>query len=96
MTLGDDISYRESSLLSSVDWIACADRIFERKEIVNVLEKEFQAIPKRYCTILILREVDGLSNREIAEVLGISVAAVKSRLHRARLTLRKTIDPLLR
>jgi|GEM_PF-134062 len=77
---------------SPAEWATQADRIFERKEIIRVLEKEFDVIPKRYRTILILRELDGLSNREIADVLGITVAAVKSRLHRARLALRKRLS----
>lgn len=85
------ISQRESAgafLSSAADWSTRADRIFERKEIMGILEEEFAQIPERYRSILFLREVDGLSNREIADVLDITVAAVKSRLHRARLSLR--------
>ena len=72
----------------SNEWASQADRIFERKQIAETLQRELQAIPKRYRLILILREIDGLSNQEIAESLDLTVAAVKSRLHRARLTLR--------
>ena len=78
-------------LSSSSDWSVRADRVLERKEIVNVLDKEFDVVPERYRTILLLREVDGLSNQEIADALNITVAAVKSRLHRARLSLRKRL-----
>jgi RNA polymerase sigma-70 factor (ECF subfamily) len=48
-------------------------------------------LPERYRVILMMREVEGMSNREIATHLTISVAAVKSRLHRARLMLRKRL-----
>ena len=41
--------------------------------------------------MLVLRDVEGLSNLEIAEALGLSVAIVKSRVHRARLFLRKQL-----
>jgi len=41
--------------------------------------------------VLILRDVEGLSNLEIAEALGLSVPVVKSRVHRARLFLRKQL-----
>ena len=47
-----------------------------------------QNLPEDYRIVFLLRDVEGLSSEEMAEVLGISVAAVKSRLHRARLVLR--------
>ena len=41
--------------------------------------------------MVVLRDVEGLSNQEVAEVLGATVLAVKSRLHRARLALRERL-----
>lgn len=76
------------------EWSVQADRVFERKEILAVLQKAMGCLAERYRTILLLREIDGLSNQEIAELLGLSIAAVKSRLHRARLALRKVLQPL--
>ena len=52
--------------------------------MLEALEK----LPAEYRAVFILRDVEGFSNAEAGETLGISVAAVKSRLHRARLTLR--------
>jgi RNA polymerase sigma-70 factor (ECF subfamily) len=43
-------------------------------------------------TIVIIKDMDGLKNEEIAETLGISVPAVKSRLHRGRLILRDLLS----
>ncbi len=45
--------------------------------------------------VLVLRDVEGLSANEVAEVLGLTVEAVKSRLHRARVALRDRLAPLL-
>lgn len=46
--------------------------------------------------VLVLRDVEGLSAPEVARVLGLSVDAVKSRLHRARLAVREALAPQLR
>ncbi len=55
-----------------------------REKMMEALEK----LPADYRVVFVLRDIEGLSNAEAGETLGISVAAVKSRLHRARLTLR--------
>jgi Sigma-70, region 4 len=47
------------------------------------------ALPAEYRTAVVLHDVEGLSNREVAETLNLSVANVKTRVHRARLFLRK-------
>jgi RNA polymerase sigma-70 factor (ECF subfamily) len=49
-------------------------------------------LPRQYRAIVFLREVEGLSTREVAGVVGISEANVKTRLHRARLFLRKELE----
>ena len=48
-------------------------------------------MPEHYRAILVLRDVEELSNEEVAEALGESVASVKSRLHRARMALREVL-----
>jgi RNA polymerase sigma-70 factor (ECF subfamily) len=48
-----------------------------------------------YREILLLRDVEGLSASEVAEAVGVSVEAVKSRLHRARVAVREKLAPLL-
>jgi predicted DNA-binding protein (UPF0251 family) len=48
-----------------------------------------------YRVVVLLRDVEELSNEEVADLLGLSVAAVKSRLHRARLVLRHELAGLL-
>lgn len=63
-----------------------------RHELKSTLDQAIQALPDEYRTIFILRDVDGLSNQEVGEILQISVPAVKSRLHRSRLMLRKRLQ----
>lgn len=57
-------------------------------ELRDVMEREVAALPDSFRSTFILREVEGLSTTETAEVLGISEDLVKTRLHRARTTLR--------
>ena len=50
------------------------------------------SLPADYRVVELLRDVDGLSHQEIAETLGLSVANVRKRVHRARLFLRKRLE----
>ena len=56
------------------------------------LRQSLAAIPRTYRVVVVLREIEGLSTREVAEVLGIPEANVKTRLHRARLLLREHLE----
>jgi len=58
------------------------------RELGRMAEEAIDALPDRYRTAFVLREVDGMSTAEAAEVLGVSEDVVKVRLHRARLALR--------
>lgn len=60
-------------------------------ELREVMEREVAALPDSFRTTFVLREVEGLSTTETAEVLGISEDLVKTRLHRARTTLRERL-----
>jgi len=85
------VFHSEQAIGQPAAWSRLADHMIERKQLARLLEQEFAALPERYRTILSLRELEGLSNKEIARTLELSVAAVKSRLHRARLMLRKRL-----
>jgi RNA polymerase sigma-70 factor (ECF subfamily) len=52
----------------------------------------FRALPKPYRLVAFLRDVEGLSTREVADVVGITEANAKQRLHRARTLLRKALE----
>lgn len=60
-------------------------------EIREALEGAITKLPDEYRAVFILRDVDGLSNKEVGRILGLSIPAVKSRLHRSRLMLRKRL-----
>ncbi len=64
------------------------DQIVMSQELEDALHRALQQLPLDYRLPYILRELEGLSNEEAADVLGISVPAFKSRLHRARQSIR--------
>lgn len=68
------------------------EEAFEEKEGRTLLENAIAKLPEEYRTVLVLRDLEGLSANETAESLGISVPAVKSRLHRARLFVRRELE----
>ena len=65
------------------------------RELAAVLTRAIDALDLPQREVLVLRDVEGLSAPEVARVLGISVDAVKSRLHRARLAVRQDLAPML-
>lgn len=60
----------------------------ERQRMVKLT---IDGLPERYRAVLVLRDVEDLSNEEVAEALGESLAAVKSRVHRGRMALRERL-----
>jgi RNA polymerase sigma-70 factor (ECF subfamily) len=73
------------------DWSKRADEQLADREVRAAIEQAIQNLPEDYRIVFLLRDVEGLSSDEMSEVLGISVAALKSRLHRARLALREAL-----
>src|SRR5689334_9302786 len=65
------------------------------RQVERALEQAIAALEPMYREVLVLRDVEGLTAPEVAEVLGLSAQAVKSRLHRARLAVRERVAPLL-
>jgi RNA polymerase sigma-70 factor (ECF subfamily) len=62
-----------------------------RRELNRELEIAMQELPANYRSVVLLRDVEGLSTAEVAEVLELSADVVKQRLHRGRLALRKRL-----
>jgi RNA polymerase sigma-70 factor (ECF subfamily) len=73
------------------DWSALPDQELLAGERRRVLEEAIDQLPAQYRAILVFRDVEELSNEETAELLGESVGAIKSRLHRARMALRELL-----
>ena len=73
------------------DWSQSPEEECLAGERRRVLERALEALPEHYRAVLVLRDVEGLSNEEVAEILSESVPSVKSRLHRARMILREQL-----
>jgi RNA polymerase sigma-70 factor (ECF subfamily) len=78
------------------EWSLAADQLLLNRELVEKIEEALDVLPADYRVVLMLRDVNDLSNSEVATILGLTVPAVKSRLHRARLILRRKISTYLR
>lgn len=77
------------------EWTQPPDTILFNQEARRALEKAISGLPEEFRTVVVLRDVQNMSNQEVAEILNLSVAAVKSRLHRARLALRRQLGEFL-
>ncbi len=71
------------------------DESLAGRQVEAALEKAIADLDPMYREVLVLRDVEGLSAPEVAEVMGLSVEAVKSRLHRSRVAVREAIAPAL-
>ena len=78
------------------DWSNRVDEQALQGELRSVLQKAIDGLPADYRTALVLHDVEGLSNPDIAEALNISLPAVKSRVHRSRLFVRKLLADYLK
>ncbi|HEX2881789.1 MAG TPA: sigma-70 family RNA polymerase sigma factor [Polyangiaceae bacterium] len=65
------------------------------RQVERALQRAIDQLDPAYREVLLLRDVEGLTAPEVAEVVGISIDAVKSRLHRARRAVRDQVAPLL-
>jgi len=71
------------------------DESLAGRQIEAALEQAIGALDPMYREVLVLRDVEGLTAPEVGEVMGLTVEAVKSRLHRARVAVRAAVAPLL-
>lgn len=78
-----------------VDWSDLPEQQLSKAEVAEELERAIASLPDSYRIVFVLREVEGLSTEETAEIAGISPANVKVRLHRARLLLRESLSASL-
>lgn len=67
----------------------------ESHDFLAAVERELAQLPLDYRTAVVLRDVEGLTTEEAAEILGIGQRALKSRLHRGRIALRRNLDAYL-
>ena len=79
----------------AVDWSPRVEDPSLQVELRTALSAAIDELPAGYHAVLVLRDVEGRSNGEIAEVLGLNIAVVKTRVHRARLFLRKRLGEFM-
>jgi len=93
--LADDGPYEEAEVLVSmpevlVEWQTPEDLLIDEQDR-EFLDQSIGKLSQNLRTVFVLRDIDELSSAETADILGISVSAVKVRLHRARLELRESL-----
>lgn len=89
VSLDEEVATEEGNVPREVaDWHPNPEEQFEATELGDILERALNALALPYRMVFQLRDIEQLSTEETAEALGISQAAVKSRLLRARLQLR--------
>ena len=71
------------------------ERLYESKQTCHVLRMSLKQLSEKFRTVLILKEIEGLSYEEIAEVLDISIGTVKSRISRAREELKQQLKKFM-
>ena len=78
------------------DWSPVVTDPVLEVELRTTLSAAIDELPAAYRTVMVLHDIEGRSNAEIAEALGVSIPVVKTRAHRARLFLRKRLDESMR
>jgi RNA polymerase sigma-70 factor, ECF subfamily len=68
------------------------DAVLIRKEMNDCIRNFMEQLPEDYRTVVVLSELEGLKNIQIADILGVTLDTVKIRLHRARVRLRKELE----
>jgi RNA polymerase sigma-70 factor (ECF subfamily) len=76
----------------TADWSSIPNQNVENTELKKILDESIDKLSPEYRIVFLLRDVEGLSTEETAELTELTVPAVKSRLHRARAFLRKELN----
>ena len=74
------------------DWAPNPEQLYSRSQLRETLRRALEQLPHEYSIVFVLRDVEGFSIAETATILGLSVAAIKTRLLRARLRLRHSLS----
>jgi len=97
-SLEDTVEEREGDFTPAflTDWREIPLEALERKELRHKLREAVETLPKIYREVFVLRDLQEMNQEETAAALGITISAVKVRLHRARIMLQKTLVPYLK
>ena len=91
----DDTAEGSVTPAQLTDWREIPSESLERQEIRTLIRRALAALPLAYREVFVLRELEERNVKETAETLGITIASVKMRLHRARMMLQKQLAPQL-
>ena len=92
VSLDENIETDEEPIVREIAvWDDTPESKYSQEELREILDRAIDSLKPIFRTVFILRDVEEMSTEETAEVLGLSVAAVKSRLLRARLQLRERL-----
>jgi RNA polymerase sigma-70 factor (ECF subfamily) len=81
---------QEAIIMKSVERVSTEQEV-ARTEVAHALEEAIQRLPDEYRPVFVMRDVDGLTSGEVSRILNITIPAVKSRLHRSRMMLRRRL-----
>lgn len=90
-TTSNDTVDSDSTVYSVSAWPDTPEALYEREELSEFIQSCVDSLEEKYRTVFILRDVEGFSTQETADILNISLPAVKSRILRARLKLRELL-----
>lgn len=85
----------EDALLRLSDAAPRPDAALERRELETALARAIAELPEDRRIVVVLRDIEGLSYEEIAQVLELELGTVRSRLHRARADLKEKLERFL-
>lgn len=89
--LNDAVAENGRMMRSNADWSQRPDDQLQSEQLRRHIQAAVDTLPEGLRTVFLLRDVEELSTEDTAELLALSVPAVKTRLHRARLALREAI-----
>ncbi|MEE8410521.1 MAG: sigma-70 family RNA polymerase sigma factor [Myxococcota bacterium] len=95
-TAGGPTDLGARQLLPPGDWARTPDETLLSRELGDQIESAIASLPAKYRMVILLHDVEGLSNEEVAETLGLTIPTVKSRLHRSRLIVRDRLGTYFR
>ena len=96
LELGDEPEDgRLTAPVNLVDWQQWPENLLADAEVTAALDEAIAALPEKFRIVFVLREIEGLSTEETAEITSLSLSATKVRLHRARLFLREHLTQSL-
>ncbi len=85
----------DANPLEIPDWQHSPHRVVEGRELQRLIQQAIQSLTPEYRTVIVLCDLQGHSYQEIAAITGLTLEAVKTRIHRGRLMIRRKLSPYL-